>query len=110
MGSCQLTTLFLSLLISYEHVIQGRIETPDGIPVAAVKVIASRLNPVSDKDEREIVITNDRGEFLLRIAGHPSRSTSWHLLALKGEDYGPFDRIVNLPADSNQFKRWNMQL
>lgn len=102
MGSCPLAALLLSLLISYEHVIQGRVETADGIPVAAVKVVASRLSPASEKDEREIAITDERGEFLLKIAGHPSQSTSWHLLALKGEDYGTFDRIVKLPSDDGK--------
>lgn len=98
MCGCQSVGLLLALLFSYERTIQGRIENPDGTPAVGAKVIAVRMSPVPVNDERQTVATDEQGEFTFRLFGQPNQTTSWYLLALKGEHYGVFDQTVQIPA------------
>ncbi len=102
MGGCQAAGLLLALLFSDERTIQGKIENPNGTPAVGARVIASRFSPVPTQGERDIVMTDEQGEFTLRLAGLPHQTTSWSLLALKGEQYGHFDRTVQIPAENGK--------
>ena len=102
MSGCQAAGLLLALLVSSEHTIQGRIENPDGTPAVGAKVIANRLSPQPTQDERETVTTDEQGEFTFRFSGRAHQTTSWHLLALKGDHYGEFGQIVQIPVEGNK--------
>ena len=77
--------------------VAGKIEKPDGSPAAKATVIAVRIQPFATRDLRQVVTTNERGEFTLRLSSIAGADASWLLSAFLDHDGGKLDERLVVP-------------